>query len=71
MQKILDKYYKIFQLEASQGYENKAVMGGLQALGKAWPSEARENGVSESLIPVISSLFRQYAEIEPENRRKA
>ncbi|NLC29468.1 MAG: hypothetical protein GX773_03325, partial [Chloroflexi bacterium] len=27
--------------------------------------------VSESLIPVISSLFRQYAEIEPENRRKA
>lgn len=71
MQKILNKYYKIFQLEASQGYENKAVMGGLQALGKTWPSEARENGVPESLIPVINSLLSQYAEIEPENRRKA
>jgi ATP-dependent DNA helicase RecG len=71
MQTIREKYFKIFQLEGSQGYENKAVMGGLQALGKTWPSEAREQGISESLIPVISSLFNQYPLIEPENRRNA
>jgi ATP-dependent DNA helicase RecG len=69
MKNLLEKYYKIFQLEANQGYENKAVMGGMQALGKTWPSEAREHGVSESMIPVISSLFSQYPDIEPENRR--
>ncbi len=69
MQKIREKYFKIFQLEGSQGYENRAVMGGLQALGKTWPSEAREQGVSESLIPLISSFFNRYPIIEPENRR--
>jgi len=71
MQKITDKYFKIFQFEASQGYENKAVMGGIQALAKTWPAEAREQGLSESLIPVISSLLGGYAVIEPENRRAA
>ncbi len=70
MQKIIEKYYKIFHLEGSQGYENKAVMGGLQALGKTWPSEAREQGASESLIPVISSLFSHYPDLDPEKRRK-
>ena len=69
MQKIREKYYKIFNLEGSQGYENRAVMGGLQALGKTWPSEAREQGVSESLIPVITMFFSRYPELEPENRR--
>ena len=29
MQKLLEKYFKIFQLEGRQGYENKAVMGGI------------------------------------------
>ncbi len=69
MQKIREKYFKIFQLEGSQGYENRAVMGGLQALGKAWPSEAREQGVSESLIPLIGSFLNRYPVVEPENRR--
>ncbi len=69
MQKIREKYYKIFNLEGSQGYENRAVMGGLQALGKTWPSEAREQGVSESLIPVITMFFSRYPELEPDNRR--
>ena len=69
MQKIKEKYFKIFQLEGSQGYENRAVMGGLQALGKSWPSEAREQGVSESLIPLISMFFNRYPDLEPENRR--
>jgi len=69
MQKIKDKYFKIFQLEGSQGYENRAVMGGLQALGKTWPSEAREQNVSESLIPVISMFFSRYPDLAPENRR--
>src|SRR5690606_12280946 len=69
MLKIREKYFKIFQLEGSQGYENRAVMGGLQALGKAWPAEAREQGVSESLIPLIGSLLNRYPVVEPENRR--
>ena len=71
MQKLLDKYSKIFQLEATQGYENKAVMGGLQALASTWPSEAREHSVSENLIPVITSILNHYPNLEIHNRRQA
>lgn len=71
MQKLLDKYSKIFQLEATQGYENKAVMGGLQALASTWPSEAREHSVSENLIPVITSILNHYPNLEVHNRRQA
>lgn len=71
MQKLLDKFYKIFQLEASQGYKNRAVMGGLKALAKNWPSEARENAVSERLIPAIAAILTHYDELSGEDRRKA
>lgn len=71
MQKLLEKYQKIFQLEGSQGYENKAVMGGLQALASTWPSEAREHAVSENLIPVIASILNHYPNLEAQNRRQA
>lgn len=71
MQKLLDKFYKIFQLEASQGYENRAVMGGMKALAKNWLSEARENSVSERLIPAIAAILTHYDELSGEDRRKA
>lgn len=71
MQKLLDKFYKIFQLEASQGYEDRAVMGGMRALAKNWQSEARENAVSETLIPVIASILNNYPNLEGYTRRQA
>ncbi len=44
-------------------------MGGLQALGKAWPSEAREQGGSESLIPADRFVLNRYRLLSQENRR--
>lgn len=71
MQKLLEKYLKIFRLEANQGYENKAVMGGMKALAANWPSEARENAISENLIPVIASILNHYPDLEGKSRRQA
>ena len=71
MQKLLEKFYKIFQLEGSQGYENRAVMGGMRALAKNWQSEARENAVSETLIPVIASILNNYPDLVGNSRRQA
>ncbi|NLB70660.1 MAG: ATP-dependent DNA helicase RecG [Chloroflexi bacterium] len=71
MQKLFEKYYKIFQLEGSQGYKDKAVMGGMRALATRWPSEARENAVSENLIPVVSSILNHYPDLDESDRRKA
>ena len=71
MQKLQEKFYKIFQLEGSQGYENKAVMGGMKALAANWLSEARENAISENLIPVIFSILNHYLDLEGRSRREA
>lgn len=42
MASITEKYAKIFNLEASKGYQDRAVFGGLKRLKDAWQSDARE-----------------------------
>ncbi|MGV8050616.1 MAG: ATP-dependent DNA helicase RecG [Anaerolineaceae bacterium] len=71
MRSITEKYFKIFKLEGEQGYENRAVMGGMQRLAEAWPAEAREAGFSESLIPVVSSILSHYKNLNVADRRAA
>ena len=71
MQKLAEKYTKMFTQEAKLGYENKAVWGGLQALGESWSSEARENGVDESLIPQVKAIFDAYPNLDGYARREA
>jgi len=63
-----EKLYKIFKLESEFGYENKAVVGGLQRLAESWVNEARAEGVSESLIPAISSILTHYPNLNIEER---
>ncbi|MBP7213865.1 MAG: DEAD/DEAH box helicase, partial [Anaerolineaceae bacterium] len=71
MQKLAEKYTKMFTQEAKLGYENKAIWGGIQALSKTWPSEARENGLDENLIPQISAIFDSYPDLDRQARREA
>lgn len=71
MQKLADKYTKMFAQEAKLGYENKAIWGGIQALSKTWTSEARENGLDESLIPQVSAIFDSYPNLDRQARRQA
>lgn len=71
MSKLTDKYYKIFKLEGEQGYENRAVTGGIQRLAEIWPSDAREAGLQESLIPAITAILHHYPNLDTANRRAA
>jgi len=66
-----EKLFKIFKLESEFGYENKAVVGGLQKLSESWAAEARAEGLSETLIPAIASILKHYPNLHPRDRWQA
>lgn len=70
MANISDKYAKILRLEAAKGYQDKAVMGGLQRLTAAWISDAREAGLPEKLVADVASMLGSYHEQSAAVRRQ-
>src|SRR5512139_1635275 len=71
MKSSLQKILKIFKLEAERGYDNHAVMGGLDRLLDHWLPEARVDGVSEDLIQIIENRLRDYPRLSPTSRAEA
>ena len=57
------KLDKMLELERRQGYRNKAVIGGLEALAPRWRAEAGEVAPSADLAAVdrIAALLAGYA----------
>ena len=54
MKPSLEKLQKFFKLEAERGYDNNAVMGGLDRMLDHWQAQARADGVSDDLyLPVL------------------
>ena len=55
---------KILKLEREQGYKNKAVIRGLEALAKTWPPEAvKEAPAATPLVEQIAVLLRDYGSL--------
>jgi ATP-dependent DNA helicase RecG len=68
---FVDKYTRILKLEASQGYENRAVMGGVGKLVDSFSSDAREAGLAEAQLAKTVKLLKAYADLHPISRREA
>ncbi|WP_299026201.1 ATP-dependent DNA helicase RecG [uncultured Thermanaerothrix sp.] len=64
----LQKLQKVIKLEAERGYDNRAVLGGLDKIIPLWQQEAHENGVPESLIQEVTRCLESYAALSPEMR---
>jgi ATP-dependent DNA helicase RecG len=62
------KLQKFFKLEAERGYDNHAVLGGLDRILDFWASDARTEGVSEELIQIISNRLHDYPRLTPQSR---
>jgi ATP-dependent DNA helicase RecG len=62
------KLQKFFKLEAERGYDNHAVLGGLDRILDFWVSEARTEGISEDLIQIISNRLHDYPRLTPQSR---
>ncbi len=62
------KLQKFIKLEIERGYDNRAVVGGLDKILPAWELEARANQLDEALIQLVLDSLRSYPEGEPAAR---
>ena len=67
----VEKLIKYFDLEASRGYDNRAVMGGLERAVEPWQEEARQSGLGETTVAAVAAALREYAGQAPEARQKS
>jgi len=68
MKPSLEKLQKFFKLEAERGYDNKAVVGGLDQMLEHWEAEARSEKISEDLIKLVEARLRSYPSLSPASR---
>lgn len=68
MQYSINKLRKYFKHEHENGYTNKAVIGGLAKVLDFWESEARNEGVPEDVIALVSNRLRDYHRLSPQSR---
>lgn len=71
MKPSINKIHKIFKLEASRGYDNRAVVGGLNRILDTWEAEARSDAISEDLIEAIRVRLRDYPNLSEKSRAEA
>ncbi len=67
MQPSIEKLLKFFKLEADRGYDNRAIVGGLEKILPNWEAEARANNIPEEAIQMVRSRIGEYS-ASPEKR---
>jgi len=68
MKPSIQKIQKIIKLEADHGYDNRAVIGGLDRILQNWEGEARAEGVPEELVQAIGARLRDYPRLSETSR---
>lgn len=63
MKPSIGRLYKILKLEVERGYDNRAVVGGLERLLDSWEAEARLGEIPEDIIQAVRSSFRDYGNL--------
>lgn len=64
-----ERLQKILDLEEKQGFRNRAVVGGMQAMGKRWSTDAQEENADSQVVSAIVSLMERYAEADGSMRQ--
>jgi ATP-dependent DNA helicase RecG len=68
MLSAVEKLQKFIRLEVERGYDNRAVVGGLDKILPSWEAEARANHLDEGLIQTVIEGLRAYPDLEPPAR---
>ena len=68
MNPALDKLSKFLRLEAERGYDNRAIVGGLQQMLEPWAEEAKASNLADSSIELVVSRLRDYGRLSPNSR---
>jgi ATP-dependent DNA helicase RecG len=64
----IEKLQKVFKLETERGYDNRAVVGGLDKVLPAWLKEAEAAKLEEALLQTVSKHLSEYDQLSPEDR---
>lgn len=67
----LEKLNKFLKLEIEIGYENRAIIGGLDKILPWWVKEARSAGMREELISFVRDKLVAYASLSADERPAA
>ena len=68
MKPSIHKLQKYINLEAERGYDNRAVMGGLDRILERWQAEARLDGLPEDLIDAVAARIWDYPRLAESSR---
>lgn len=71
MKPSLVKLQKFFKLEAERGFDNHAVLGGLERILDRWEAEARMEELPEDLIQAVVERLRDYNRLTEKSRSEA
>ncbi len=68
MKPSLLKLHKFLKLEIERGYDNRAVVGGLEKMLEPWQAEAQADNLPPELVQAVLSRLRDYANLSPRSR---
>ncbi len=71
MKPSIRRLQNIFNLESDRGYDNGAVLGGLDRMIETWEAEARADEISEDIVRAVTSRLGTYPKLSPDSRREA
>jgi ATP-dependent DNA helicase RecG len=60
----INKLQKFFKLEQERGYDNKAIVGGLDKVLPAWVTEARAQNIPDTLIDAVVTCLKDYPSLD-------
>jgi ATP-dependent DNA helicase RecG len=64
----VEKLSKFIRLEVERGYDNRAVVGGLDKILPSWENEARANQLPDEVIQTVITGLKSYPTLEPAER---
>jgi len=67
----LAKLTKFLRLEADRGYDNRAVLGGLERMVELWREEALAAGVTSATVEAVAARLHDYSSLSPHSRQEA
>ncbi len=70
MKPSITKLRNYFKLEAKNGYQNNAIIGGLERMLEPWSAEARADNLPENIIQAVTTRLRDYHRLSEESRKE-
>lgn len=69
MQSPVETLRRLIKLETSKNYDNRAVIGGLEAFLPTWQGQSQQTGYDTEIITAITGLIQKYSAADASQRK--